>query len=122
MKLPELNYAELFCLALFSIIGFWPWVRDIWSPHTKQIEEDMKGDNSRWDFYELWERQSLRIGRGGWVAVWTMLIMTTLFNKEYPIWLWAFFFTSTLGTAGIAAYMMKIRSQFDFPKNENEKK
>jgi hypothetical protein len=118
-KLKDVSILQLTFTVLFMIIAFWPWVRDSWNPHAKTIDEDLKGEDKKWQAHELRARDSMRVGRVFVVFLCLMLFFLIMFDKQFPEFLWVMFFFGTLGSSGISAYLMKMGVKKE-EKNERE--
>lgn len=105
------EYIKLFISILFFSVIAWPFVKEIWSAEHRKMLADMKGDNNRWDWSEIWEYTSLRFARGFFFAIMFMILMKTFFNTEYPWELYILVFTGTLGSNGVGAFLIYIKSK-----------
>lgn len=106
------EFWKAFVSVLYGIIIAWPWIKDGWSKESKQREQDMKGPDGKWNWREIWEHRSLRIANGFYHSLIFMLLMTALFDKEFPFWLWLLIAGGVGGAAGYAAHLINLKEKY----------
>lgn len=71
----------------------------------------MKGENGTWDMSEIWEYHSLRVAKASFAVFVFMVIMKTISGIEYSWELYALSFFGTLGSNGLAAFLIYIKKK-----------
>ena len=110
-KFLKSEYLKIFFAALFFIIISYPFISEMWSKEHKKMVSDMKGDNGKWDWSEIWEHYSLRFARGFFICIIFMILMKSLFDVNYPWELYMIVFAGTLGSNGVGAFLIYIKSK-----------
>jgi len=112
-----------FSLLFFSLIAY-PYVKEVWSKEYRKMIDDMKGENGKWDWNEIWEHNSLRSARGFNIAIMFMILMQTISDASYPWELYVLVFTGTMGSNGVGAFLLYLKSKnlnLRNPQNDVEK-
>jgi hypothetical protein len=105
------DYLRVFITLLFFSVIAWPFLREVWSKEHRKMLQDMKGENNKWDWSEIWEYTSLRFARGFFFAIMFMILMLSFYNIQYPWELYVIVFCGTLGSNGIGAFLIYIKSK-----------
>lgn len=105
------EYLKLFFAMLFFTVVSAPFIKELWSSEYKAMVKDMKGDNGKWDWSEIWEHYSLRFSKGFFAAIMFMILMKTIFNIEYHWELYLLVFTGTLGSNGVGAFLIYLKAR-----------
>jgi hypothetical protein len=116
MKYFTADYIKLFFSLLFFTLIAYPFVSELWNKEYKKMVQDMKGENGRWDWSEIWEHYSLRFARGFFIAIMFMILMQTIFATAYPWELYILVFTGTLGSNGVGAFLIYLKSKAPIEK------
>ena len=103
------EYFKIFLSFLFFGVIAYPFIKEMWSREHRKMLEDMKGENNKWDWSEIWEYTSLRFARGFFFAIMFMITMKTFFNIDYPWELYILVFTGTLGSNGVGAFLIYLK-------------
>lgn len=111
--LKSAQYVKIFFALLFLVVVTLPFVREMWSREYRQMLNDMKGENSRWEWSEIWEYNSLRFAKGFFSAIIFMILMKTLFDIEYSWELYVLVFLGTLGSNGLGAFLIYIKAKHE---------
>lgn len=109
----SIEYLKIFFALMFLTIVTLPFIKEMWSKEYRQMLDDMKGDNSRWDWSEIWEYNSLRFAKGFFSSIIFMILMKTLFGIEYSWELYLLVFIGTLGSNGLGAFLIYIKSKHE---------
>lgn len=108
----KIDYIKVFFACLFSIVIVYPAVRDWFNQ--REIDNDLKGENKKWDSNELWDRSALRFASGFFYAIILMVLMVTLFpDVKYPLELYLLLFAGTLGSNGVKTALLIMKNQKD---------
>ena len=111
--LKSAEYLKIFFALMFLSIVTLPFIREFWSKEYRQMLSDMKGENLKWDWSEIWEYTSLRFAKGFFSAIIFMILMKTLFAIDYSWELYLLVFSGTLGSNGIGAFLIYIKSKHE---------
>lgn len=105
------EYFKIFFSLLFFGLIVYPFISDSWSKIGKQITHDMKGENNKWDWNEIWERYSLRSAKVFLICIVFMILMKTLYNTDYSWELYLLVFAGTLGSNGVGAFLIYMKTK-----------
>ena len=107
------EYLKIFFACVFISIITLPFLRELWSKEQQEMIRGMKGENAKWDWSEIWEYNSLRFAKGFFATIIFMVLMKTLFTIDYPWELYVLTFIGTLGSNGIGAFLIYVKSKHD---------
>jgi hypothetical protein len=107
------EYLKIFFACMFIGIITLPFMRELWSKEQREMIKGMKGSDGQWQWSEIWEYNSLRFAKGFFATIIFMVLMKTLFTIEYPWELYVLTFLGTLGSNGIGAFLIYIKSKHE---------